>query len=128
MSESLARRQGMVRPVSDPELQVVVEACRRVAPSQGDYAQTTFRPDFVYQVLDTVLDLQMHNVVVARSMQHYEDHRWDEIRTFDDLQDVLQRFPDDKEGNPQLAQYLWGNNHWTRVQWLRGLVRFLDRV
>jgi hypothetical protein len=39
------------------------------------------------------------------------------IRTLDDLERLLERHPDEKEGNRQIAQYLWGNNHWTRVQW-----------
>jgi hypothetical protein len=45
-------------------------------------------------------------------------NRWSELRTLDDLEEALARFPDDQEGNREVAQYLWGNNHWTRVQWL----------
>jgi len=37
---------------------------------------------------------------------------------------VLDRFPEDREGNDELAQYLWGNHHWRRAQELRGLVRY----
>jgi hypothetical protein len=38
---------------------------------------------------------------------------------------VVARFPDDKEGNRELAQFLWGNNYWNRAESLRGLVRWL---
>lgn len=41
------------------------------------------------------------------------------------MQGLLAQFSDDRDGNSRVAQYLWGNNHWVRVQWLRGLVCFL---
>jgi hypothetical protein len=41
------------------------------------------------------------------------------------LDHLSARFPNDGEGNRLVAQHLWGNNHWKRVEWLRGLVRFL---
>jgi hypothetical protein len=76
-------------------------------------------------VLSTVLDLQMRNVTVERSIAYYRDHRSHQINTLDDLEHLLARFPDDKEGNRKIAQYLWGNNHWTRAGWLRGFAAFL---
>jgi hypothetical protein len=51
--------------------------------------------------------------------------RRDEVRTLDDLRALLERFPDDKEGNRALAVHLWGYQLWTRAEQLRGLVRFL---
>jgi hypothetical protein len=50
---------------------------------------------------------------------------WDEIRTLDELAAVADRFPDDKEGNLELARYLWGYNLWTRAGRLRPLAAFL---
>jgi hypothetical protein len=38
---------------------------------------------------------------------------------------VLSDFPDTSAGNRAAAQYLWGNNYWPRIQWLRGLAAFL---
>lgn len=113
---------GPIQPVSEQELERIVLACRSVPITQAEYQQE----DYVTNVFLTVLDLQMHNMVVNKSIQHYWDNKWDEIRTLDDLEALLGRYPDDKEGNRQIAQHLWGNNHWTRVQWLRGLVRFLS--
>ncbi len=58
----------------------------------------------------------MHNVAVTNSIKHYWDYRWDEIRTIEDLAGILDRFPDDQEGNREVAQHLWGNNHWKRIE------------
>ena len=76
-------------------------------------------------VLVTVLDIRMHSTALDRSIRHYREQRWNEIRTLDDLDAVLARYPDDEQGNAEVAQYLWGNNHWVRVGWLRALVPFL---
>jgi hypothetical protein len=76
-------------------------------------------------VLVTVLDIRMHSTALDGSIQHYREHRWNEIRKLDDLDEVLSRTPDTKRGNTRVAQYLWGNNHWVRVGWLRGFVPFL---
>ena len=43
----------------------------------------------------------------------------------DQLEELLSKYPDDKDGNTTIAQYLWGNKHWTRVGLLRRLVAFL---
>jgi hypothetical protein len=77
---------------------------------------------------ETVLDYMMITKAVVRALQHYRDHRWDEIRTLDDLADVFARFPDDKEGNLTLAQYLWGYNMWTRAHQLRDLASFFRSI
>lgn len=36
----------------------------------------------------------------------------------------MSRFPDDQEGNRELAIYLWGNRHWRRAHELRGLAAY----
>lgn len=108
-------------PISESELDLLVQACRSVPEPTGNYLED----DYITNVLYTVLDLQMHAVAVGKALRFYKANRWSEIRTLDDLEAVLARFPNDKEGNRELAQLLWGNNHWTRAQWLRGLVRWL---
>lgn len=55
-------------------------------------------------------------------IDHFVNCRWDEIRTLRDLQVVLASYPDDKDGNTALAEYLWGYKLWTRARMLRGLV------
>lgn len=114
-------RTGVVRDVTDSELVLLMEAARAVPRASGEYQQN----DYITNILLTVLDLQMHNVAVNNSITYYWKHRWDEIRTLEDLAEALDRFPVDQEGNRQVAQYLWGNNHWKRVEWLRGFLPFL---
>jgi hypothetical protein len=98
-----------------------VKACKAVPRTRSDFAED----DFMTNVLVTVLDIRMHSTALDRSIQHYREHRWNEIRTLDDLDEVMSRNPDSKRGNTSVAQYLWGNNHWVRVGWLRGFVPFL---
>jgi hypothetical protein len=58
-------------------------------------------------------------------MTHFRTHCATEVRTLDDLEAVLDSFPDDREGNTEAALYLWGYRYWNRVEWLRGLVGWL---
>jgi len=110
-----------IRPVLESELELLVEACMAIPQTTSDYIEK----DYMANVLITVLDIRMRSEAVDRSIRHYRDHRWEEIRTLDDLEDLLSRHTDDMEGNVQVAQYLWGNNHWVRVEWLRRFVPFL---
>jgi hypothetical protein len=80
--------------------------------------------DFVWALFDTVLDYQNRVETLRKAGDHYRANRWQEIRSLDDLEGVLARFPDTKEGNVELALYLWGNRHWTRAHQLRGLVAY----
>lgn len=115
-AETRARtRRGVVQPVSDPEFDLLTEACRAVPRTSADYQH----PDYLTNVLLTVLDLRMHNVVVNNAITYFRQHQRDEIRSIEDLQAALDRFPTDQEGNRQAAQYLWGNNHWLRIECLR---------
>jgi hypothetical protein len=109
-------------PFDEPDIQRLVNACR-VLPvlPHGDEQH-----DYMTNVLLTVLDLRMHSTTVERSIRHYLDVREVDLRTLDELRTLLGRFPDDKEGNREVSRYLWGNDHWTRVHWLRGFVDFLD--
>lgn len=76
----------------------------------------------------TVLDFQMHNVAVEKAIKYYRDNRCNEIRTINDLKHLLLKYADDKEANTTVAQYLWGNRHWTRVSLLRKLVAYFESV
>lgn len=116
-----------ILPVAGSEMDRLVAECRKLPLPAGGYADDNFGPydDFVTNVMLTVLDLQMHNVAVDNSIKHYRNERWDEIRRLTDLEELLDRHPDSSEGNRKVAQYIWGNNHWKRVEWLRGFVAFL---
>ena len=72
----------------------------------------------------TVLDFRMHTNVVDRAIRHFQDGRWDEVRTLEALESLLFRFPDEREGNTAVALYLWGYRYWTRVALLRRLVDY----
>ena len=49
------------------------------------------------------------------------------IRTLDDLESALERFPDDPDGNRPAATYLWGYQYGNQLGWLRGLVAWVRR-
>lgn len=112
---------GSMAVVTTKELDKLVDACQPLQIGAWVYEQH----DYMTNVLLTVLDLQMLNVVVERSIRHYWDHRQANISTLEQLEELLAGFRDDKAGNTKIAQYLWGNSHWARVHWLRGFARFL---
>jgi len=102
------------------ELAKLASRCRAVPLTENEYVAT----DFVVALLETVMDYQNATTTVQRAGTYFADNRWDEIRTLDDLERVLARFPADRGGNDELAQYLWGYHHWRRAQELRGLVAY----
>ncbi|MGQ0825934.1 MAG: hypothetical protein ACT4OX_13060 [Actinomycetota bacterium] len=108
--------------ISTTDIELVATRCADVPSTSNEYIAS----DFVCALLATVLDFRMHSTAVVRSERHFIDNRWSEVRTLDDLQRCLARWPDDKDGNTKLAQFLWANNHWTRAHMLRELVDFLD--
>src|SRR2546421_459467 len=97
-------------------------SCRgaEVPLTQNGYVAT----DFVVALLETVMDYQNATTTVQRASTYFAANRWDEIRTLDDLEGMLERFPADQRGNDALAQYLWGYHHWRRAGELRGLVSY----
>jgi hypothetical protein len=107
--------------LTDDEIGRLTQACRSLPASSWDHEER----DYIINLLVMVLDLQMNTVTVERSIQYYRDHRWAELRTLDQLESLLRRYPDDKQGNLQLARYLWGYNLWTRAGRLRALAAFL---
>ncbi len=118
-------RESYVAPmISAHDVERVARAAGDLPPASGVYIED----DFVMNLLETVLDYQMHTTAVVRALESYRANRWDEMRTIDDVEAVLSRFPDDREGNTALAQYLWEYNHWKRVEQLRGLVRYFRSI
>jgi len=115
-------QRSQVPGLSTDEFAHLVEACHALPLQKGTYLEK----DFVTNVLLSVVDYQMRTPAVVRAMDYYKAHRKSELRSIDDLASVLQRFPDDKEGNTVLAQHLWGYNLWTRAHQLRGLVQYFE--
>jgi len=113
--------------LEDYEWDKLERACAAVPPPSETPAIGTDAkyPDYVTNLLLTVLDLQLHNVIVNRAIEHYWRNRWDEVRTLPDLERVLARFSDDRDGNTGAARYLWNYSYWNRAATLRGLTRWV---
>jgi hypothetical protein len=110
--------------IDERDVERAAKAGKSLAPAASAYLEE----DFVMNLLDTVLDYQLHTKAVVKALEYFRANRWREIRTLDDLDAVLSRFPDDQQGNTMLARYLWNYNLWTRAQQLRGLVRYFRSI
>jgi len=108
--------------LSDLDFQRLVIRCRSLPSAKGNYLVH----DYVENLLRTVLDFQMRVTTVERAIDHYHQRDQKEIANFTALKNLLATYPDTREGNQQIAQYLWGNNHWTRVELLRRLVAYFE--
>ena len=67
----------------------------------------------------------LNTTIVQNAARHYIDRVKFQVNDYNELQSLLASFPDDKEGNTRVAQYLWGYNLWTRASLLRRLLKFL---
>ena len=110
--------------ISEDDVQRLAEAARQLPPAGG----VNIEDDFVLNLLETVLDYMLQTTVVVKALEYYKAHRWDEIRSLDDLEAVLERHGADQEGNTDLALYLWGYKLWTRAGQLRGLARHFRAI
>lgn len=110
--------------ISEQDVELVATRCSELPPQTGNYLET----DFVMNLQATVIDYMMHSTAVVRALEHFKSERWDEVRTLDDLEAALARFDDTKEGNTELAQYLWGYDMWTRAEQLRRLVEYFRSI
>ncbi len=85
---------------------------------------STSQTDLVLTLLETVVDFQQRTTAVENCVNYFTNHRWNEVRTLDNVVSLFARFPNDNVGNIALAQYLSGYRLWTRAEQLRGLVAF----
>ena len=106
--------------LTDAELGALEHAASGIPMSSFEFVAD----DYVLALFDTVLDYQNQAAAIQKAEDHYRTNHYEEIRTLDDLEAVLERFPEDRDGNDELAQYLWGNHHWRRAQELRGLAGY----
>lgn len=113
-----------VYPVTNDEYAALLSKCLALPPAKGNYIIN----DYIENVLLTVLDFQMQTVAVERAASHYLKYRHDAIRTHQDLKKSIASHPDTKEGNLDLAQYLWGYNLWTRAEMLRRLLAYFETL
>jgi hypothetical protein len=110
--------------ISEDDVQKLASAARPLPPNMSVYLEE----DFVINLLETVLDYMLQTEVVVTALQRFRENRWNEVRTLDDLERVVGRFPENRAGNTALAQHLWGYNFWTRAQQLRDLVRYFRSI
>jgi hypothetical protein len=110
--------------LSERELDALVERCRAIPLAPYTYLATELVPT----LLETVIDYQQQTATVSRAVGHFRAQHADSIRTFDELEATLPRFPDDPDGNAELALFLWGYRFWTRAEQLRGLVGFFGSL
>jgi hypothetical protein len=85
-------------------------------------------PDYVTNLMLTVLDLQLHNVIVNNAIEHYRRHRWNQVRDLDELEGLLSTYVDDTDGNRAAAFDLWGYRYGDRLHRLRGLAAWARRT
>lgn len=118
---SISKSEAMITP---HEYNLVLRECKDLLPAKGMYLVN----DYIENLMLTVLDFQMHNVAVEKAIAHYRDNRRKEIKSLNDLKHLLTKHADDEQGNMAVAQYLWGNKHWTRVSLLRKLVAYFESI
>jgi hypothetical protein len=75
----------------------------------------------------TVLDLQLHNVIVNNAIHHYRQQCWDQVRDLHDLERFLSNYEDDQDGNRAAGLALWGYRYGDRLHRLRDLAAWTRR-
>src|SRR5713226_5281981 len=98
--------------ITEEDIESVVAAGRGLSPAASSYLEE----DFAMNLLETVLDYMLQTTVVITALEYFRANRWNDIRTLDDLDAVLARYPRDQKGNTALAVHLWGYRLWTRAQ------------
>jgi len=89
--------------VTERDVDRVAEAARGLPPA----VETYFADDFVMNLLATMIDYQMNATAVVKAFEFFRTHRWDEVRTIDDIEELFAGFSDDEAGYTALAQHLW---------------------
>jgi len=117
-------------PLDTRERGLLDQACAAVPfpaqpPAIGSDADYT---NFVENLMLTVLDLQLHNVIVNNSITHFRTHLGLEICTLDDLETLLASYSPDREGNREAAMFVWGYKYGDRLGRLRSLVAWARAV
>jgi hypothetical protein len=107
--------------IGTADVDVVVTTLGPLIPAVGTYNSQT---DFITNLLSAVLEYQINAQTVRLAQDHFRSRRKQQIRTFEDLEQLCAQYPDDLNGNAQLAQYLWGFKMWARVAQLRELLRY----
>jgi hypothetical protein len=106
--------------VSAGEFQALLRSCSVLKPARGKYRQT----DFITNLFLIVLDYRSTPEGVYKALDHYKRRLWDHIRTMEDLEGFLARYPDTPLGNLEAGAQLWGFRAERRLRELRGIVKY----
>ena len=106
------------------DFELLVERCRVLPPAQEDY----YEGDYITNLLLTVLDFRMGGHTINNAIDHYKKRCWKQIRTLDQLEDLLSRHPDNPDGNTKIALHLWRYRLWTRIVLLRRLTAYFRSI
>jgi hypothetical protein len=115
---------GPSNMTTEADIKRVVAAGRALPPAAASYLED----DFVMNLLETVLDYMLQTTVVVAALEYFRTNRWEQIRTLDDIEEVVGRYAEDQRGNTALAVHLWGYRLWTRAQQLRDLARYFRSI
>lgn len=80
--------------------------------------------NYIENLLNTVLDFQMKSPVVEKATRYFFNTHG--IETHDKLKQLINGFPDTKEGYLALAKRLWNYSFWTRDKFLRRIIECFD--
>jgi hypothetical protein len=87
-------------------------------------------PDYMRDLMATVLDFYMRSEAVIKSIGYFRDHvqNQNNIHTHERLTEIMSGFADTREGDVEASQFLWNNNHWKRARLLRRLLAYLSSI
>lgn len=122
----MIRPQKRRGPADEAELDLLTARCRALKRTQSNY-QATDWSDPTWRVFLLVLDKQNTEPSIKKSRDHYQKAFPDGL-TLANLAQLVEGFPDNREGNLALARSIWGNNHGPRASELRGFLAFLGRL
>ena len=107
--------------LTDVELDSLEHAASSIPLSSFEFVAD----DYVIALFDTVLDYQNQAAAIQKAEDHYRANHYDEIRTLDELEAVLDRFPGRSEtATTSSPSTSGGTTIGGERKSLRGLVRY----
>ena len=103
------------RLMNKKEYKMLHRACKRLKDGP-DYRMN----HYALILVNTALDFRARVEMVGKAQMHYKRQIG---YKYPDLKREMERFPNTKKGNKNLAKHLWSNRMWTRAEFLRTLIR-----
>ncbi|MCX7256486.1 MAG: hypothetical protein NTZ64_07035 [Polaromonas sp.] len=105
--------------LSKEEMKSLLTACKELG-SGPDYTCD----DYIQNIMNMALDFQMNSKVVGASVDYFNETHG--AKSHRKLRSLVNSFQNTKEGNIDLAIYLWNYKHWTRAKFLRKILDFFE--